>query len=875
MVSKRDSWRKWWYLIPMVALLLGLGVAAYALQAKSGAAPLTGKAAVQPNAVSGGTAAAPVDINWDVQAPVTTNVGNGVTVIHSVKNDVSPALRDIPNAPSLPRISENEGPGINYNLGSPAKDPVVQNWFGALAMPTPSVSFEGISSVTSGCGCLPPDTNGDVGPNHYVQTVNSAFQIWDKTGTVLRVATNFNTLFAGFGGPCQTRNDGDPVVLYDSLADRWFITQFTTAPPYYECVVVSTSADPLGTYNRYAFNVSPNLLYDYSKFGVWPDAYYGTANRFLNGASFDSPVIMAFDRAAMIAGTAATLQQVNPGSFYFGIQPADLDGTVAPPAGSPGYFATSAGTQTTIRFWKYHVDWINPLSTTLTGPINIGSAPFDPDLCGGSRNCIPQPATVRRLDTVSSGRFMHRLAYRNFGDHESLVASTAVDVDGADHAGVRWWELRGPQGTPFVYQQGTYAPDADNRWMPGISQDKDGNIAIAYSVASTTTFPSIRYAGRLATDPLGTLGQGEATLIAGTGSQTSTSGRWGDYAGRVTDPTDDCTFWMTTEYYATTSNAGWQTRVGSFKFPSCGAPTTPTPTVTGTPPTATRTATPAPVITPCGNYTYTVGTTAFVSGTQGLNIRCDDCSTLVNAPFPIQMYGGATYNSGYVSSNGNIQFNSSDSAFGAVCLPVPIFEDAVLAYWDDLITNNNAAQDVFSSTTGTAPNRIWNLEWRAQALRDNSNVNFEIRFYEGQQRFDIVYAAAPNGGNGATVGVIHDNTYFTQYSCNANPPLTAGLSLSFTLNCVNATPTPNATATRTATPIPTTCPVQFVDVANGSTFYEFIRCLACRGIVNGYPCGGPGEPCPGNYFRPNANVTRGQVSKIVSESAAFADPVPS
>jgi hypothetical protein len=154
-------------------------------------------------------------------------------------------------------------------------------------------------------------------------------------------------------------------------------------------------------------------------------------------------------------------------------------------------------------------------------------------------------------------------------------------------------------------------------------------------------------------------------------------------------------------------------------------------------------------------------------------------------------------------------------------------------------------------------------------------VNFEIRFYEGQQHFDIVYASVPNGGTGATVGVIHDNTYFTQYSCNANPPLTAGQSINFSLDCVNATPTPVATATSTATATPTVCAIAFNDVPPNSTFYTWIRCLACRGIVGGYPCGGPGEPCPGQYYRPNNNVTRGQVSKIVSESAAFSDPVPS
>jgi hypothetical protein len=660
------------------------------------------------------------------------------------------------------------------------------------------------------------------------------------------------------------------VVLYDPLADRWFITQFTTASPYYECIVVSTSPDPLGTYNRYAFNMSPTMLYDYSKFGVWPDAYYGTANRFDPG--YNSPVMMAFDRAAMLAGTPATVQQINPGSYYFGIQPADFDGTMPPPAGSPGYFATSAGTQTTIHFWQMHVDFTNPLSTTLAGPINIATAPFDPDLCGGSRNCIPQPGTTRRLDTVSSGRFMHRMAYRNFGDHESLVASTAVDVDGADHAGIRWYELRNP-ASPFIYQQGTYAPDADHRWMPGISQDKDGNIAIGYSVSSTSTFPSIRYAGHLTTDPLGEMGQGEATLIAGTGSQTGTGSRWGDYSGLVTDPSDDCTFWITNEYYSTTSATSWRTRIGSFKFPSCGAPTTPTPTVTGTPPTSTPTATPAPVYTPCGNYDTAVATATAISGGTGLGMQCDDCTRFVAPPFPVNIYG-QYYSGAYVSSNGNVQFNSSDNAFGATCLPVPIFSDAVMAYWDDL-TLVGAGQDVFSSTTGTAPNRVWSLEWKATALRDNSTLDFGISFYEGTSQFDVVYANAGNGGIGATVGVLHDGTFYTEYSCNSTPALVSGQMISFTLPCANVTPTPNATATSTATPQPTACPIQFIDAPPGSTFYDYIRCLACRGIVGGYPCGGPGEPCPGQYYRPNNNVTRGQVSKIVSESAGFTDAIPS
>jgi subtilisin-like proprotein convertase family protein len=201
------------------------------------------------------------------------------------------------------------------------------------------------------------------------------------------------------------------------------------------------------------------------------------------------------------------------------------------------------------------------------------------------------------LEAISD-RLMWRLAYRNFGTHESLVVNHTVDANGAGLAGVRWYELRDPGGSPFIYQQGTYAPDGNHRWMGSISMDRDGNIALGYSASSTSLFPSIRYTGRLASDPLGTLPQGEATLQAGGGSQTNAdSPRWGDYSMMGIDPTDDCTFWYTQEYYSRTSSGTWQTRIGAFKFPSCGEGS-PTPTVTGTPPTATPTFTPTVTRTP-------------------------------------------------------------------------------------------------------------------------------------------------------------------------------------------------------------------------------------------------------------------------------------
>jgi subtilase family serine protease len=252
--------------------------------------------------------------------------------------------------------------------------------------------------------------------------------------------------------------------------------------------------------------------------------------------------------------------------------PADLDGP-PPPAGSPGYFVQVDDdawgyAPDQLQLWRFNVDWANPATSTFTGPSVMATAPFDSDMCGYSRNCLPQPGTGVPVDAVAD-RLMYRLQYRNFGDHESLVVNHTVDADGNDHAGIRWYEIRDPQTSPFIYQQSTYAPDGDHRWMGSAAMDRNGNLALGFSVTGTATFPSIRYAGRLATDPLGVLAEGETTLVAGSGSQTHSSGRWGDYSMMAVDPGDDCTFWYTQEYYASTSTQGWHTHIGVFSYPSC------------------------------------------------------------------------------------------------------------------------------------------------------------------------------------------------------------------------------------------------------------------------------------------------------------------
>jgi hypothetical protein len=500
-------------------------------------------------------------------------------VSEDVKHDVSPELRSM--SPVLPEPGEGEpreiplfplpkGEGVLEE--GEAFDPVVQDWHGAPNMPAPIQNFEGTNNVN---GVLPPDTTGDVGPNHYVQMVNLSFAIWDKAGNLLFGPANSNTLWSGFGGPCETTNHGDPIVLYDHLADRWLMSQFAVPAPYYQCIAVSQTGDPLGSWYRYAFKISDTKLNDYPKFGVWPDGYYMSVNQFLFGLSWGGAGVVAFERDKMLNGLSARqvyfdLFSVNPN--FGGMLPSDLDGLRSPPVGSPNYFVEvdddAFGWPTDrLQIFEFDVNWNNPPASTFTGPTVLNTASFDSNMCGFSRNCIPQPDTTRKVDAISD-RLMYRLQYRNFGTHETLVVNHTVDV-GGDHAGIRWYEVRDPGGTPFIRQQGTYAPDSNHRWMGSIAMDGNGNMALGYSVSSSSVYPSIVYVGRLAIDPLGTLPQGETALILGSGSQTHSASRWGDYSTMSVDPTDSCTFWYTQEYYQTTSSAGWQTRVGSFTFPSC------------------------------------------------------------------------------------------------------------------------------------------------------------------------------------------------------------------------------------------------------------------------------------------------------------------
>lgn len=498
-----------------------------------------------------------------------------VEVIKADAQDVSPALSALAKEP-VPevigaRAREAEPwrsiPHPQLQSLGQQRDPVVQDAIGAANIPSTIVTFEGMGSGFAGftVQSAPPDTDGDIGPNHYVQIVNSGVTVFSRTGAKLLGPINTNTLFNGFAGACATTNDGDGVVRYDRIADRWMISQFSVNGgngPFFQCVAVSTTPDPTGTYNRYSFTFDG--FNDYPKAALWPDAYYFTFNMFPNN-TFAGSRVCAFDRVKMVAGQTATSQCFNTTADIGGLLASDLDGPTPPPVGSPN-FLMALDTNTTLAFFKMHVDFTTPANSTFTGPSLITVASFTP-LCNGG-TCVTQPGTTVRLDSLAD-RLMNRLVYRRFSDHESLLVSHAVTA--GTGGGVRFYELRTPATTPTVFQQGTYAPDSAFRWMSSLAFDQQGNIGLGFATSSSTINPSVRYTGRLASDALGTMGQGEATLVAGTGSQTGGLTRWGDYSSMNIDPVDDCTFWYTQEYMGASGSFNWHTRVGTFKFGNCGA----------------------------------------------------------------------------------------------------------------------------------------------------------------------------------------------------------------------------------------------------------------------------------------------------------------
>src|SRR5438067_405083 len=533
----------------------------------------------------------------------------------AVAFDISPALRTLPVAkkyvadPSnLLEIRPERGPRAQ-SKGYKSGDKALQTFSPALAIAAPLLTFEGVSNEDNfnifGFRVNPPDPNGEVGPNHYVEMINLVFAVYDKSGNKLLGPIDTGSLWSDFAVPDCTDPSGDPVVLYDQLADRWILSQFTTSglsdpeKPFWNCVAVSTTGDPTGSYYRYAFETAHFQFFpDYPKYSVWTNSYVLTTREF--GPTVEYGIgVYALEKNKMING----LPNARAVSFFIdgndpdmlplvgdGLLPADIDGKQKPKAdakvpivGTQDDGASYGATFDALNIWELDVHWNSktPATASLELATQLPTAAFDSifPCAATSRDCLPQPGITnpdQYLDILSyRQRPTFRLAYRNFKTYETMVTNQSVEA-APGVAGVRWYEVRRDAlGAYSLYQQGTFAPgDGVHRWMGSIAMDKQGDIALGHSVVNATTvYPGIRYTGRLAGDTLGDMTLGEGTVINGSGVQTTTNSRWGDYTDMTVDPVDDCTFWYVNEYYLTSGTAAdgrpWHTRIASFKLPGC------------------------------------------------------------------------------------------------------------------------------------------------------------------------------------------------------------------------------------------------------------------------------------------------------------------
>jgi len=492
----------------------------------------------------------------------------GPNYSREVRRGVTPPLREMKliqdhssrQIENVTTIDPDEGrhPLPSDNAGT-VLDPVLQTKVPTTLNVTLGLNFSGVGAINYSTS----DVNGSVGATQYVQYNNWQFAVFNKTtGAKLLGPASEKTLWASLGGACSTSDDGDIIVLYDKNAQRWIFTHHALAVggPFYQCFAISQTSDATGKYYLYQYQLTIDFP-DYPKLAVWSDGYYLSTNlENTTNYAFIASQACAFDRAQMLTGASA--QEVCfQTSQYPSLLPADIDGKTAPPAGSPELFLSLSSTG--LNMLKLKVNWSNLSKSTFTGPTPITVAAFK-EGCGGLQ-CIPQLDTSQVLDSLAD-RLMYRLAFRNFGTYQSLAVTHSV-VAGSS-VGLRWYEIRSPFGTPKVYQQGTYAPDSNYRWMGSIAMDKTGDMALGYSISSATQHPGINFTGRLSTDTLGTM-ESEINVITGGGSEQSPNYRWGDYTSMSIDPVDDCTFWYTNQFYKTDSQQSWSTQIVSFKFPSC------------------------------------------------------------------------------------------------------------------------------------------------------------------------------------------------------------------------------------------------------------------------------------------------------------------
>jgi len=507
---------------------------------------------------------------FDISPPLSEMAKANTTIVKrkefkEVENEVNPKYEKFGRHPFLLQ-----------------EDPVWQKQGGTYLPATqgPIQNFEGTGNLD---GVMPPDTQGDVSLDNYVQVINSRFAVWAKTGSVVLSGTPLSTIWTGIPAPWAGTNNGDPVVLWDQAAQRWIISQFSLpSGNYAELVAISQTSDPTGSWYRYVFQFGTQLP-DYPKIGVWPDGYYLSFNQFASGSTYSGTGACALQRDKMLIGdpTAAMVYktQGTTSSDPWAMLPSDWDGSNTPASGEPDYFMYfddwSSTTTQYLRIWSFHVDWATTSNSTFGQTFQLATAAFNSticndDVCNNCRGrCIPEPGgtgTSYMLEDLAD-RLMFRNQYRNFGTYGTMVDCHSVNA-GNGIAGCRWYELRNYGSGWSIYQQGTYSPDVTFRWMPSVAMNGNGDIALGFSLSnSSNVYPSIHYTGRLSTDPLGQMTLAEQTIINGSGSQNYSSyGRWGDYSCMTVDPSDDQTFWYTNEYVQTTGNWNWQTRIASLRF---------------------------------------------------------------------------------------------------------------------------------------------------------------------------------------------------------------------------------------------------------------------------------------------------------------------
>ena len=517
--------------------------------------------------------------------PASSAFAGDPNVLKASRHDTSAPLAQMAaggRAPTAAPDKEAPEPRATGPLHASGRtDAVASELAGPLQGVSTVIRFDGQSAADNrrvlGFAFVPPDTNGAVGASQYVQMVNVTIAVYGKRDGALQLGpAPIHSFWKGFGGLCENggtsqffKDGGDPIVLYDHLAGRWLVSQLQydeTFTHTAQCVAISTSSDATGSYNRYEFDFGANFP-DYPKFGIWPDAYYNSINVYPGSGGFAGAQACAFDRTAMLAGAQANAICFQQPPSVASLLPADLDGSTLPPARAPNPYVGLADASH-LNFFRFHADFANPARSTFSGPTLVPVADYN-EICARANTvaCIPEPEPGEKVDGLSD-RVMFRLAYRNFGDHESLVVNHTV-LGGA-LGGVRWYEIRNPGSAPAVHQQGTVIDPSSDFWLGSIAMDRAGDIALGFNSMSHDQFSSVYVAGRKPGDTPGKM-FGPLVLAGGSGVQFNSFKRWGDYSSMTVDPKDDCTFWYTQEYYIATGSFNWATRIGAFKFDGCKA----------------------------------------------------------------------------------------------------------------------------------------------------------------------------------------------------------------------------------------------------------------------------------------------------------------